>query len=240
MARINNRIDSKFIDLTLSGKEKKRKEHSLPPRNEREANLILDRLWDRNPILALTCQMSALTGLRYSDASWLKFSDFYDEFGSFKTSFKLCQQKTFNMRIGSKNPLSPPDAFRKSVVTIYTNSDILEIVEQCKVFNPNSEYLFANKRSALKDSDSNVIDRPMSTESASWHHAIVRKELELPYVLGTHSWRKYFAKLLIQHGATPEKVRDLLGQKSLESTNLYLHTVEEELVPLIKNISLNL
>ncbi len=128
------------------------------------------------------------------------------------------------MRIGSKNPLSPPDAFRKSVVTLYTNSDIREIVEQCKVFNPNSEYLFANKRSALKDTNGTVVDRPMSTESASWHHAIVRKELELPYVLGTHSWRKYFAKLFdTTCSATPGKVRDLLGQKKALKVPTYIY-----------------
>lgn len=141
MARINKRIDMNLGSIlsddsvTADKKTKKRKEPAMPPPSKEEANRILDCLWEKNPVLSLTSSLSAMTGLRYSDASWMRYSDFYDDLGNFRTSLKVCQQKTFNMRIGRKNnPASEAQAFRNSLVTVYTNSEIKNIVEETRLF----------------------------------------------------------------------------------------------------------
>lgn len=237
MNRLNKRIDSSRIAYKENGEVKRKKKPSMPPRNQQEANLILDRLWAKNPLLSLTASMSALTGLRYSDAAWLRFDDFYDEHGDFKTHFDLCQQKIFRMKMG-RGASSESDAFRKSMVRVYTNESIEEIVEECRSYSQSDEYLFANARSRVV-TEEGVIHRPMSVESADWHHANVARELNLKYTLGTHSWRKYFSSMLIQQGATVEKIRDLLGQKSLQSTNHYLHSEDDALAALISKIQIN-
>lgn len=238
--RINRRIDAKIVrPITKSGEAKKSKSASMPPKTPELANLILDRLYERNPILSLTCQMAALTGLRYSDASWLKYDDFYNAKGEFLESFEICQQKTFSMRVGRKDqPMSQDEAFRKSLVTVYTNAEIEDIVKETRLFSKGSEFLFANPRSRIVQDDGTVIDRPMSVESADWHHDRVSKELNLDWTLGTHSWRKYFAKRLVKMGATVEEIRDLLGQSSLASTNAYLISIEEDLKAHVKKLTL--
>lgn len=227
--RINQRIEISVNTDGLLETRKKRKQKSMPPRTKKEANQILDALHERNPILALTSEMSALTGLRYSDCSWLKYSDFYDEFDNFLPQLQICQQKVFRMRIGRKNPMSEAQAFRKSLVQVYTSSEIERIVEETRHYSCSSEFLFANPKSRKILDDGTVIERPMSVESADWHHAKVKQSLQLNFTLGTHSWRKLFASLLIQDGATIEKIRDLLGQASLTSTNAYLESFSTDL-----------
>ena len=240
MSRINQRIDaSLYKPNSTTGKMKKRKAPSMPPKDKKEANRILDRLYERSPTLALCCQMSALTGLRYSDASWLTYDDFYDEHDNFKPFFTLCQQKTFRMRVGRKdNPMSDSEAYRKSSVTIYTNKEIQNIVEESRIFSTGGGFLFSNPRSRKKLEDGTYIERPMSVVSADWHHQKVKNDMRLSYTLGTHSWRKFFALLLVQNGATVEKIRDLLGQSSLISTNAYLHSFTGDLQQHINELSL--
>jgi integrase len=241
MTRFNKRIDFRQSDNASNGKtnRKKKKAPSLPPKDRAEANRILDALYDRNPLLGLCCEMSAMTGLRYSDASWLRYDDFYDENGCFVESLTVCQQKVFNMRIGRKEkPLPENLAFRKSNVTVYTNSEIQRIVEDTRAFSNGSEYLFANKRSRVTLPTGEIIDRPMSVESAAEHHNAVKKQLNITWALGTHSWRKYFASLLVKNGATVEKIRDLLGQTSLVSTNAYLVSFSNDLKNHVNQLSL--
>ena len=239
MFRINKRIE-KPAQQTKTGEAKKIKGASMPPESMEQANQIFDELWERSPILCLTAQISALTGLRYSDASWLKYDDFYDEYGHFKSQFEVCQQKVYRIRESRKSENeNAGDIFRKSVVTIYTSEAIKEIVEETRHYSSSSVYLFGNKRSQIITESGEIIERPMSVETASWHHLEVKKKLKLGYTLGTHSWRKLYVRLLIDSGATVEKVRDLLGQSSLQSTNHYLHSMDSDLNELVSKLSLN-
>lgn len=222
--RINQRIDYAPDDIA----PKRKKQPTKPPKTASQAERIIDELYQRNPLLALTASMSALTGLRYSDASWLKFSDFRNEFGQWKESFDVCQQKTFNMRLA--RGASRADAYRESIVRIYLNDAIKEIVDECKQLSCSTEFLFANSRSSIRTEEGEIIHRPMDIRSANYHHEAVRKKLKLDFAFGTHSWRKYFAKkLLNKNGVTLDQVRDCLGQSSLTSTNHYLVTFDDEL-----------
>lgn len=237
----NKRIDAQISEsLTKDGKKKKRKDKSYPPQTKEEANKILNAIWQRNQVLSLCCEMSALTGLRYSDSSWLTYADFYDDFGNFKPHFELCQQKPFRMRMGrSAKKIDEATAFRKSLVRIYTNDAIEDIVRTCKELNPNSDLLFPNKRSRVTLEDGTTVERPMSVDSANWHLIKVKNELKLGFELGTHSWRKFFALMLVRDSASIEKIRDALGHDNIVSTNSYLHTFVDDLQKYIKNIRLD-
>ncbi len=244
MKKINKRIDEQLgisKSLDPNGKAgRKRKEASLPPKNAKDANKIFDELWEINPVLSLCSQMQSLTGLRYSDASWLRFDDLESNDGvGYVEQFPVIQQKVFNMLTHEKyKNISRAEAIKKSRVHILVNQSIIELVEECRLVNPNSHYLFANKRSSYIDEDGKPADRPMSVNSASEHHLKISKKLKLDYPLGTHSWRKYFAKLAIDNGADVIDVRDLLGQLSLNSTNTYLHSFDDKLRPIVNKISL--
>lgn len=239
----NRRIDAQIsVDYKNDGSIKKRKEKSLPPKDKKQANEILDLLWQQNQVLSLCCLMQSLTGLRYSDASWLKYSDFYDEFGKLKPFFDLCQQKSFRMRIGRKRakPMTQSDAFRKSLVRVYTNEAIEHVIADCKHLNPHSELLFPNSRSRVLLEDGTVIERPMSVDSADWHLNKVKRQLKLGFTLGTHSWRKFFALMLVRKGASLEKIRDLLGHDNIVSTNSYLHSFIDDVEQYTKTLRLDL
>lgn len=239
MSRINQRID--FNDKESQGREpiKSKKVKSMPPENKKQANLILDRLYEYNPILSLTCKMSVLTGLRYSDASWLKYSDFYDEFGNFRPQITVVQQKTYRMRVGrKKKPTNHDEAVRKSSLTVYTNSEIEELVKDTRYFSDGGGFLFSNRRSRKVLQNDEIVYRPMSVESADKCHVKVKKDLKLNFALGTHSWRKMFAQLLLDNGTSIEKIRDLLGHSSLVSTNAYLSSFSKDLKEQIQQISL--
>jgi integrase len=230
----NKRIDAQLSESskrTKEGKAKKRKEKSFPPKNKEEANKILNNIWQRNQTLSLCFSISALTGLRYSDASWLEYGDFYDEFGRFKPFFDLCQQKSYRMRCGRMKAgnMDTSTAFRKSIVRVYNNNAIREIVEDCRILNPDSKLLFPNSRSKVKGDDGINIERPMSVDSANWHLNKTKNELQLGFNLGTHSFRKFFALMLVKQGASIEKIRDLLGHDSIVSTNSYLHSFIDDL-----------
>jgi len=232
--RIDERVD---LPKNKDGKSKKKKDSSKPPENNRQAERIFDALWDINPVLSLCSQMQAVTGLRYSDASWLKYSDFINDDGSYKDCVDVIQQKVFNMIMYSKKtPVA--EAVRKSTVRVFVNDSVKEIVAECQQINANSEYLFANKKSVYLDGDNVKQDRPMSVQSASEHHATVQKKLRLNYELGTHSWRAFFAMSLLNKGAEVLDVRDMLGHLSITSTNSYLHTFSDRLNKLAQKINL--
>lgn len=233
--RINNRIEFRG-EITKSGAKKKTKIATKPPQNAKEAQLIIAELYERNPLLSLTASISALTGLRYGDASWLTFDDFIDSQGRYRDYANICQQKTYRMRIGRGAEHSV--AFQSSIVRIFVNKGIIAIIDECRFHSCSDTLLFANPRSSIKMPNGEVIARPMAVQSANYHHDLVKKTLSIDYALGTHSWRKYFAKKLVNKRVTVEKIRDLLGQTSLTSTNHYLTTFSEELAPLITNMDL--
>lgn len=154
-------------------------------------------------MLSLTASMSALTGLRYSDASWLTFDDFVDQSGEYREHIDICQQKPYRMRIG--RGIEPSVAFRASTVRIFVNDGFKEIIEECRIHSCSETLLFANSRSTYRSPDGDGYERPMAVQSANWHHEKVKTKLRIDYPLGTHSWRKYFAKKMLAKGVTLEK-----------------------------------
>lgn len=231
----NKRIDSLLDSLKINSgeKAKKTKEKSLPPRSQKEAQLIFDRLWEISPVLSLCSQIQAVTGLRYSDASWLKFNDFMDNNGDFKDSALVIQQKVFNMIMHS-NKMNAQVAAKRSTVKVLIDESVKDIVKKCKEINKGDEYLFANARSSYIDEEGFKQSRPMSVNSAAEHHLKVQKQLNLNFQLGTESWRAFFAANLVKNKLTIFEVRDLLGHLSVNSTDNYLHSFGGRLNELVQ------
>lgn len=228
-------VSSEKVGL-IGDSTKKRKSPSQPPRTDLQFESIVKETERRSPVLCCTIMMQALTGLRYSDASWLRFDDFYRN-GKFVDSFVVYQQKTYNMKktlLTKKGDVSESvmhsHALDTSKVVIYTNVQIEAVVNRCQSISSGSPYLFANSH---KRSES----LPMDIRSAEYHLKRVEKALGMNFLLRTHSFRKLFALKLISNGVTVEKIRDLLGQKSLESTNKYLSTIDIELKALVSSVN---
>ncbi|MDK9790657.1 site-specific integrase [Vibrio sp. D431a] len=236
MKRVRRIEPSSFEVVSSSIGKRKKKEPSQPPRSDKQFVDIIHNLRSRNIFLAYTLEMQALTGLRYSDCSCLKFTDFYRN-EEFVDSFVIYQQKIFYnkvTRLTKKGEKTEAEilraAFEASKVLIYTNERIKQIVEECKVFNGHREFLFANSHHRSKG-------RPMDIRNADYHLKKVETDLKLNFNLGTHSFRKIFALKLLANNVTLEKIRDLLGQKSLTSTSKYLSTIDVELQAVVSELS---
>ncbi|MGR5365839.1 tyrosine-type recombinase/integrase [Photobacterium damselae] len=242
--RIDLLFDLSGSDTNANGKVRKRKEPSIPPKNDKELNAIIDDIYERNPILSYCLMMQALTGLRYSDCSQLMFRDFYRN-GRIVDSFSVIQQKTFGSRVTKRvgkferefgYPISKDDhskivrkAARDSTVTVYMNDSIEDLVVLCKREQPESEYLFANK-----NPKSNGL--PMDIRNAEYHLRKTEINLALNYQLRTHSFRKCFSLKLIRDKVSILVIRDLLGHANIATTNAYLSTIDGEMADVIKGL----
>lgn len=69
--------------------------------------------------------------------------------------------------------------------------------------------------------------------SKYFNRALVRAELaerdERNQKLRVHSFRHYYASVLVRSGADPATVRDLLGHESIMTTNRYFNVPKSEL-----------
>ena len=217
----------------------------------KELNLIFDEVYKNNETLYQILHMAALSGLRFSDAAWLTVEDFFDSsVGKFLDSFALSQQKTCNMAIArltrkklkenggvaltdEEEKVIKARAEKSSTVVIYINEEMREIVQNIMDKRKiDAGLLFPNDHHFSEN-------LPISTNGANNVLRKVKVKLGLNYPLSTHSFRKFFANAVIQQGYTPEKVRDLLGQKSLDATTLYVSSKEEELKNAVGSLSYN-
>ncbi|UJF18102.1 site-specific integrase [Vibrio sp. SS-MA-C1-2] len=117
-------------------------------------------------------------------------------------------------------------AKKRSSVTIYITKQVIDVIEETKYLNRNNEFMFANHHH-------HSAGLPMNIRSANDILRDVGEKLKLD-ALGTHSMRHYYAESLIRSGANPVQVKDLLGQRSLNSTQVYLSTQDEELKALVE------
>lgn len=242
------RIDLLF-DLTGSGsgedgKTRKRKEPSIPPKNDLELARVIDDIYERNSILSYCLMMQALTGLRYSDCSQLMFDDFYRN-GKFVDKFSVIQQKTFGSRVTKRvrkieresgKSIGKEDyakivrkAAAESTVVVFLNDSVKELVEVCKREQVCSEYLFANKNPKSKG-------LPMDIRNAEYHLRKTESNLELNYQLRTHSFRKCFSLKLIKLKVSILVIRDLLGHANIATTNAYLSSFDGEVADIISDL----
>lgn len=193
-------------------------ERSYPPRTKDECRLILSKVDAINPIVALMLEFSALTGLRFSDVTRLKFSNLMIN-GQWRDELDVIQVKTFNKRITLGQKAS--DAKSKSRVRVFIN-------DQCKELLDDALRLSGGDTRALAFESSKRKGMPYSAQYVNRILKAVAFDLKLNYPLSTHSFRKAFALFMITGGAKIHQLRDALGHSSLMSTDAYLQTFMNE------------
>jgi integrase len=198
---------------------------SFPPRNKKECRQILSAVDEINPVIALMLEMMALTGLRYSDVSRLRFSDVMIN-GVFRDSIVVIQTKPFNKRIASG--MKATLAKDRSKVIVYINEQAKELLEDALRLSGAKGLLFPSQAKPDSAYTAQYINRMLKAVAA---------KLKLNFALSTHSFRKSFALMLINNNAKIHQVRDSLGQSSLASTDAYLKTFMSESQELSNKIS---
>ncbi|HIF9334011.1 TPA: tyrosine-type recombinase/integrase [Photobacterium damselae] len=235
--RKSQRIPSIF-NKDENVKERKVKQPSMPPETMIEFNNIIDAVYAKNPIVAQSLHMQSLTALRYSDTSTLIWADFYEGL-VLKKSFVVIQQKVYRMVYkrmidkGKTEQEADTKARSKANVTIYTNEAIKKLLYEIALFNPNKtgqELLFANKHKSSQGT-------ALAVKSVNKILTQVKAELNLPYTLGTHSFRKFMALNLLRAGANVADIRDLLGHNNVSSTDKYLVSCNGELRDLVDKLN---
>ncbi|UJF17305.1 site-specific integrase [Vibrio sp. SS-MA-C1-2] len=238
--RALKRVDLEIQDNSLI-KINNRKPVSKPPTDIIIYNKVLDAVHQRNPILALLLDMLGHTGLRYSDGEFLIKEDFINKDGKFKSSMVIIQRKIYSSTLtrlikAAKNKKKEfniknfENQARKSAeVEIYISDGMKSIVLDALHFNRNEKFLFANKHHLSAG-------WPINIRNANNILRKVGEELNVENIR-THSFRKWFANQVIEAGGTPVIVRDLLGQKSLDTTTLYVSTTIQQRSEVIRKIN---
>ena len=187
-----------------------------PPRTHKQLRAILRAVDTINPVVALMLEFSALTGLRYSDVSRLRFSDVYIN-GVIRDSIVVIQTKPFNKRITAG--VRPSAAKEASRVNIHIGAQCKELVEDIRHINHGKALMFESAKKKGK---------PYTAQWCNQILKVVAKDMKLNFPLATHSFRKSFAQSFINKNAKVHQVRDALGQSSLASTDRYLQSFSSD------------
>ncbi|QUM78771.1 tyrosine-type recombinase/integrase (plasmid) [Moritella sp. 24] len=185
---------------------------SYPPRTIKELRNILQLVDSSNPVVALMLEMSALTGLRYSDCSTLTIKEVTIN-GVLRESISVVQKKGYKKRLSSG--MAEPAARRAATVRVSFSDQAKELIEEAVRLNPGGTLLFESDRKRGFPYSAQYVNRILKSAAV---------KLKLTYPLSSHSFRKAFALMLIENGAKSHTVRDLLGHASLASTDHYLST----------------
>ncbi|HIF9321610.1 tyrosine-type recombinase/integrase (plasmid) [Photobacterium damselae subsp. damselae] len=188
---------------------------AYPISNMNEVRDILRLVDAKNPIIRLLFEFEIRTGLRYVDASKVKWSDVKIN-GVWRQSFTVVQSKSFNKRMtcGQREA----NARRDSSLTIHMNSELIALLEDLESFTGKYQLLFQSTHHLAKP------NRPITIQYVNRVLKQIAVQLALPYQLSTHSMRKTFALILLEKKAGIHDLRELLGQSSLTATDHYVGT----------------
>lgn len=197
---------------------------AYPARDGRQLRKIIQHVDQANPIIALMLEFMALTGLRYSDASQIRFDDVIVN-GVIRSTVIIIQQKIYSKSQAAGKSHAAARAVAK--LTVHLN-------EQCRAVIEDAAHINAGKKLVF---ESNV--RPGQPYTCQMVNLLLKKaacDLRLDYQLSTHSFRKSFALAMVKNGAAIHQIRDSLGQASLSSTDHYLRTFMSDVDKLIDGI----
>lgn len=188
---------------------------AYPITNVAEVGAVLRSVDQINPVIRLLFEFEVRTGLRYVDASSVKWSDVKIN-GVWRKSFTIIQSKPYHKRL--TNGMNAANARRESSLTIHINSELVALLEDLESFTGEYNLLFQSTHHLAKQ------NRSITIQYVNRLLKKVAVELALPYQLSTHSMRKTFALMLLDKGAGIHNLRDLLGQSSLTATDHYVGT----------------
>ncbi|MGF1805695.1 site-specific integrase [Aliivibrio sifiae] len=188
-------------------------------RNRDELTKILNWLDARNSksnntrIIASYCKFLALTGLRHVDASALTFEELHVN-KVLRDSITVVQSKALSHRLTKGQMYQKAKA--ASEVTIVMTNQLKDVIEELKILQGEQGLLFRSQsRNAKGDA---ITDRGIRDVLKA-----CALDLELPYNLTVHSFRKGFGTILINElGHSISSARDRLGHSSVAITDHYL------------------
>lgn len=189
---------------------------SYPPKDKEELRKILDDVARTNTVVALMLELMALTGLRYSDCSELRFSDVMINNG-IRDKVTVIQKKAHSKRLSSG--ASPSVAKAMSQLDVPIGEQAAKVIIEALELSEGSKLLFASHKNP---------DKPYTCQYVNRLLKAVASKFGLKYQLSTHSFRKVFALMLLENGASIHDVRDKLGHSSIAVTDHYLRTFLSE------------
>ncbi|WP_217521848.1 tyrosine-type recombinase/integrase [Vibrio metschnikovii] len=215
---------------------------------------ILNSMDRINPLISMMIEFESRTGLRYADASQLKFSDVMKN-GKPRDSFDLVQTKPYKMRV---NRIEKEEEIRFRELDLLAGSlDESELVKRRAklIASMKKKRAEAKQKSkvtvgvseGLKDLIMQLYDyngdHALIFQSRH-HHAAPNKAISRSYInralkrvgaevgvnfdLSSHSMRKTFATLLMNNRANSKTISKLLGHSSVAITDAYLHSCKND------------
>lgn len=206
---------------------------SYPVRDTKELQQILAKMDQKNPLISMLLEFCVRSGLRYGDATKLKFSDVMVN-GVVRSAFDVVQSKGYNMRRNrTKNPASHKAASTAAKITIHVSEEFKDLIRQIHDFNGKHTLMFQSNHHLAKKGS------PISSQYVNRVLKEIAIELQLPYQLSTHSMRKTLAMLLLNdRRATVKNIKDALGHSSIAVTDHYLQTFHDETAQFTTGISI--
>ncbi len=201
---------------------------TYPTRSIEELETILHLANKKNPVIAKYLEFEARTGLRYCDSSKLKFDDLMIN-GTIRDSITVVQSKSYSGRMTKGATHSYAEA--QSKVKVELNDELKELIRKLEVINGCHKLLFQSNHHFAKP------NKAVSIQAINQLLQKIAIELALPYQLSTHTFRKSFAKMLLDGGAKMIHVRDALGHSDISTTQIYCSSFDNEAGEFARNVS---
>lgn len=164
-------------------------------------------------IIACYCKLAALTGLRYSDLSTLKFSQCSIN-GVWRSSLTVVQTKILNLHLSRDVVASK--ARKKAEVHVHLSSQAHDVLEELSVLQ-SGDLLFESQARNAKEGQV-ISDRAIRNVLKD-----CANDLKLDFKLSVHSFRKTLGTILInEHKHSITSVRDRLGHANASMTSDYI------------------
>lgn len=204
----NEYIENNPFLLIRSPKMKKR---NPPVLYEQEVKKILDYNLSRNDKLAKRDQaileLLCGSGLRVSELVSLTLQDI----SSSQRILKIYGK-------GKKERLVPYSLRTKVSLDEYINSTRVEIINKNNISNPTN-ILFINDKG-----------KPLTTRGVEYILAKIDEKAGTNLKLHPHTLRHTFATYLLDNGADLRTIQELLGHKSLNTTQVYTHVSTQRML----------
>ncbi len=158
---------------------------------------------------------SCFTGLRWSDANKLKWSNIIEinKNGKKEKVISFKQKKTKQLEY---MPLS---------------KQAINILADVKLVSKNNEFVFNEIVNMINERSENAVSRKINREIKAWG-----KETGIKKNLHFHVSRHTFATMSLTHGVDLYTVSKLLGHKDITTTTVYAKVVDEKKATAVANL----
>ncbi|UTZ44554.1 tyrosine-type recombinase/integrase [Vibrio campbellii] len=225
---------------------------------------ILDFMDRRCTLVSMMIEFESRTGLRYADASQLKFTDVLVN-GKPRDSFEVVQSKSYKMRL---DRIAKNEALALAEIDVLASSGAFTDKEIDKKRSELASKM-KKKRSQAKVDSKVVIgvsdslkelimqihdyngeyklmfqsrhhhakpDKPITRRYVNQQLKLVGQEVGVNFDLSSHSMRKTFATLLMNKKVNTKTISALLGHSSVAVTDNYLHSCRNEQIEVVANL----